>query len=306
MKTSGKKTQQGAITIIVVFIVVVIITGMVISMLSSSSATLNDGSQQVFQSQSNYLAESAIERAAYHINNATACGSIPTSTYNLGSGTFNIVTSSGTTECLVTVKGMNNGFVNTFSTIVTLASSGPSGSYKEEFPSVADFTAWTQGATSKTQGAWGRDATANYAASGSLGTSLVIYAESTGNQKATFSGDIWRTITDPVDTTSGEATLNFSLALMSDDGSASGVPSNPEQLINISLIDSTGTYADLELWTSKNQNYMDNTATWSEPPGTITTVPVNRVYDAIEVYYKISSPKRSIVLVYLDDLSLNW
>ena len=298
-KQVNKQTQKGAIAIIMVFMVIVVISGMLVTVLTMSSATVNDGTQKNFQSQANYLAETAIERVTYQLRkiDPTSCDSIPWGdSQTLGSGTFEIVKAvngAAAGECDVEVKGVINGMVSYLTTTVSLTISS---SFFDEFL-VANIGNWVDkvlGAQNRIAIEWNLN---NDDAGGSLGGSMGIVVVSKPQPPKPVSGSVRQVLPTPVN---ANVTVNFDLLTTIE--VASAVPKE------VSLWLYNANNDQMVIWDSVDYpGVVDNLGTWSNQGAVDVVVPGGSSYTDIMVKYTLEAPaKNKTSTILIDDLSLTW
>lgn len=295
------KTQHGGVAIVMVFIVLVIITGMLVTVLSLSSSAVSDSSHQNFRTKSMYMAESAIEHAEYKLVNSTVCASIATASQTLGAGSFEILSGAvgaAANECVVTVKGVQNGFVHTFTRTVSFSAN--SNGFNEIFPTAVDFgNDWT----GKVLGNAARMALdwdgATNTADGS-GSMMVQIMAVKFNPKD-YSGTIRKVFATPLDASAGPVTLSYSFNLMS------FADSTPVATQNIEILVAKGN-AMSSIWDSGTAGYvMTNDQVWSTTISGTTVIPQGNIYDDFVVQFDLRAPKKwESSYIFIDDIDVSW
>lgn len=309
-----KKSQieNGAASVIVVFILVVLIATMLVVAQMNSKSALSSAILESYVDQATYLAESALERTVYNLNNDPDCSNLLNpDQQTFGNGTFeidSITVITVDTECDIKVKAEVNGIVRYIDTVVfNVGGSGGGGGtdFFEQFiyANTAAMTVnWAEIFTGQSEGnsSWNSANCPAGSCPGSAGGSFFVQTTGTGGTR-NMTGYRERSLT-PVNT--GTSGLNITLTGAWFKASSSGATPR-RQRIYIELRDSIGGVTTI-LWSELNR--YGNSGV--QLINVNFALPANRTYDSVRMRFDLRgrrSGRRTPYAhpqVYLDEISI--
>jgi len=302
MMTSNKK-QQGAAAVIIVFLLLFLIAGMVVTISIISASSVSDSTRQSDYTNAFFLAESALEKARYQLNNNITCDDpafVDVAEVAYKKGGFQIVSATIDTpaagNCEVLVKGSSNSVItyvqSAFENLGGTGGGGGTGSFTEHFPA---FTGWTWNPTDN-QGTISLDADCGPCV-GSSGFSVKAITDSAASWRR-LRGYGEKTLVDPIDTSAGGVTLDWSLAYKKD---IVGTGNPSRHIASVELWDS-GNAAGEELW-SDSAKSRDNI--WTVMTGIGVGLTNGRLYDRIRIHFDLRGRDNRIPVIWIDEINMS-
>lgn len=304
--------QNGSVSAIAVFILIVVIGSMVSVALIMSRSSLSDSNLQNSSGKALFLAESALERVIFHLNDDADCNNLPIAdTQTLDGGSFEIVSFAVVTtpddECDITVKSESNGIVQYIDVKVINnggtggGGGGGTGGFIDHFNVITGWTWVPTGAQDGSVGGSGVNcptATCNGYDGTNIASGGSVYSTiTTGGGNREFIGYGEKNLTSNIDTTAGGITLDWSIGFKKNVIGSGGV----RQRLKMELYASaTGTL--LEVW---KDNFQDTSNTWTQASGLGLALTDGEVFDQIRLNIELRGRNSRIPEVWLDEVVLS-
>ena len=310
MQSMTKKKQTGTISAIAVFFLIVVIGGMVTIAVTMSTSSLSDINQQNNKSQAMYLAESALERVVFNLNNDPDCNNLASpDQQSLGNGIFEITSVSiidPIAECDIKVKATAGDIV--FYINAKLVNKGGVGGgagtdFQEQFPSNTDFTSnWLEtiiNGRNKGTSRWDAANCPSATCSGSAGGSFYVETNGSGGSRR-MHGYRERNIINPVNTGASGMKVTLTGAWLKQ-SSTGGTPRR--QVLKIRLYDSTNAVTKT-LWSNNSKSGNSGIQLINKN----INLAANRIFDKVQVFFNFTGRKSGGVYVhpqaYVDEISI--
>jgi len=298
----SSEKQQGAAAVIIVFVLLFLIAGMVVTISIISASSVSDSARQSDYANAFYLAESALEKARYQLNNNIACDDpafVDAAEVAYKNGGFQIVTATIDTpaagDCEVLVRGSSNSVItyvkSAFENFGGTGGGGGTTSFVEHFPSLVD---WTWYPTSD-QGVRSLDTDCGPCV-GSSGLSVKAITNSATSWRS-LTGYYEKVLPTSIDTTGGGILLDWSIAFQKD---VVGTLNPNRQRVELELWDSTNSVGE-EIW----RDWPTGVSAWSVASGTGYALPAGLVYDNVRVYFDMRGRDNRIPEVWVDEINLS-
>lgn len=299
----SRKQQLGIASGIAIFAFLVIISSILINTLGLTSDNLHSSTLQTRNNAALFMAESALEQAAYQLNNGTACGALDKNTVNFGRGSFQLTQAAFFgLSCLVKVQGQVDDSLRILDTRFSLDTSGGNVFKLIEAFDYADHAAmvavWTEtniespngSASFSTNNCSPAVCPDTIAGSGSIsvGTSPSVL-------NAEYRADWDRTITD-INATGGALTGYFSTALFRD---VEGDIQTNRFEYEIAMVEKGSNEEDV-IWSSDfKEDTPETLYSWQA-----ITIPAGRIYDRVRIKFDLRHKTDKELTGYMDEIRL--
>lgn len=310
MQYFTNKKQTGTISAIAVFFLVVVIGGMATIAIMMSNSSLSDINQQNNKSQAMYLAESALERVVFSLNDDPDCNNLTSpDQQSAGNGTFEITSISiidPIVECDIKVKATVGSIVYYIN--AKLINKGGTGggagtNFQEQFLSNADFTSnWLEtiiNGRNKGTSRWDAANCPSATCPGSAGGSFYVETNGSGGSRR-MHGYRERTIANPVNTGPSGMTVTLTGAWLKQ-SSTGGTPRR--QVLKIRLYDSVNAVTKT-LWSNSTKSGNSGIQLINKN----INLAANRIFDKVQIFFNFTGRKSGGVYVhpqaYVDEISI--